>query len=183
MHFLKNCDLISQGNSTDSLTYAIEPPHPVVQKLEMLFQLFRLDLFSECPSRKRPARMRDLENLQSHPLLPIRRQDGDPVREVVIAESPVARRKDVLPRAPDFHAIAEVLAHRVVVGREAERDAVQPIFVFGVGMVAVMYVHDPAAIEASSSKMATPVAACPRSRQAAARRTGRGRSESIHHED
>src|SRR4029077_12301004 len=74
------------------------------------------------------------------------------VREVVIAESPVAGREDVLPCAPDFHAIAEALAHRVVVGREAERDAMQPIFVFGVGMVAVMYVHDPAAIRGASQR-------------------------------
>src|SRR5437660_270610 len=83
-------DRISQGNSTNPLTHAVKPAHPIVEKLQMLFQLLRLDGLSERPSRKRPARMRDLENLQSHPFVPIRRQDGDAVREVVIAESPVA---------------------------------------------------------------------------------------------
>ena len=68
---LKDGDGISQRHRPHPLTNTVEPSHASIEELEMLFQFPRLDLFSECPSREWFARVRDLEHLEPHALLPL----------------------------------------------------------------------------------------------------------------
>src|SRR5712692_5078565 len=50
---------------------------------------------------------------------------------------------DVLPGAADGDAIAEPVVHRAIVRREAERHAVRAVLVLGLGVSAMMDIHEP----------------------------------------
>src|SRR5579859_186746 len=107
--------MIADRDQACCFTHTIEPPHPVIEKLEMFFQLFRLDDLAERPSRKWPARMRYLQYSEPNALPPFRGQNSDSALEILVAETAVGCRDDVLAGAADNDLVSEVLLHRLVV--------------------------------------------------------------------
>ena len=87
--------------------------------------------------------MRDLQHLQSHHLAAVLVHEGDAAAELVEGDPASGLHEDILARAAGGEAIPEALPHQRIVRGEADRDPVRAVFVLGVGVRAVMHVHQP----------------------------------------